>query len=185
MLSASNHLIRGKLFFAQLWNVVSEHLALLPCSGVNASEGFGRDSRDGGSFFCTAPDLLSSCHCAGDRGGFRWPQQWQSWGFGKPKMQVMLMPCLIALAAVGVHSLWFNSLKDKGVFCQGYQLCASYASLERNPGGRGAAEAWLEPLVFRTRAAEERGLCFGAEGTGKEGKKEDKLRGLHLVAFSD
>lgn len=100
-------------------------------------------------------------------------------------MQVMLMPCLVALAAVGVHSLWFNSLKDKGVFCQGYQLCASCASLERNPGGRGAAEAWLEPLVFRTRAAEERGLCFGAEGTGKEGKKEDKLRGLHLVAFSD
>lgn len=94
------------------------------------------------------------------------PSNGKAGDLGEPKMQVMLVPCLIALAAVGVHSLWFDSLKDKGIFCQGCQLWASSVSLERSPGGRGAAEEWLEPLVCRTRAAEEGGLCFGA---GREG----------------
>lgn len=89
------------------------------------------------------------------------PRNGKAGDLGEPKMQLMLMPCLTALAAVCVYSLRLGSLKHKGIFYQGSQLCECCASLERNPGGRGAAEMWLEPLVCRTWVAEEGGLCFG------------------------
>lgn len=82
-----------------------------------------------------------------------------------------------------MHSPWFGSLKAN-VFHQGDLFFASCALLERNPWGRGAGEAWLEPPVCGTHGSEEGGLCFGAwepEGRNQAGK----ARIHHLVTSSD
>lgn len=85
MLSASNLLITGKLSFAQLGNVVSEHLALLPGPGESANEGFVRGMEEV-SFvqpqICSAPGIVTEeLHWVASGG----PSKGKAGDLGEPK----------------------------------------------------------------------------------------------------